>query len=122
MLNEEQILKIINDIDSKKEQMNVLDNEVRTLEKMLTDNKIEIAQSAFKDINPGDKVIVTIQGTDWRGNKYKLSSEPLFFEKITGNKYDVISWFFRMKKDGTPSKRNEYYYFRNIVSIEKVIE
>jgi len=62
MLSKEQIEKIEGEIKSKNEQITILKKEVRELEDKIIESNIETAKLAFKDIKPGDKVVVITQG------------------------------------------------------------
>jgi len=129
MLSKEQIEKLMDDIKSKKEHVTILNKEIRELEDKIIESNIETVQSRFPDLKPGDKVVVITQGRDWKGNEYEHTSDPLFFDKITSGRYWVSTSlssitinFFRAKKDGTPSKRIEYFHYTDIARIEKVTE
>lgn len=130
MLSKEQIEKIECDIKLINEQITILKKEVRELEDKIIESNIETAKLAFKDIKPGDKVVVITKGRNWStGMVYEHASDPLFFDKIDSGRYwvstsmsNVTVWFFQMKKDGTPSKRIETFPFMDILRIEKVTE
>lgn len=121
-------------IESLETSIHELENQIRTLKGELREHNLEVANEKLNGIQPGDLVDVTTEYPvlPWvlGGEvKYQRETQRLFFKETTFEVWSDPSClsnaqyeFFKVKKDGTPSKHTQRIYYANTVSIKKVTE
>ena len=127
MYTEEEIKAINEQIAKNEKDIKALEANISSLEQNLLQDAIECANARFPWLEEGMLVDVTVESRDIFSDTKKQFVSRLYFAGFgypvyhyTIRKDDVRFDFNQVKKDGTMSKRTDYYYNRSIIDIKKV--
>jgi len=129
MYTEEEIKAINEQIAKNEKDIKALKETISRLEQNLLQDAIECANARFPWLEKGMLVDVTVESCEIFSDTKKQFVTRLYFAGFgypayhyTIKKDDVRFDFNKVKKDGTMSKRTDYYYNRAIIDIKKVTE
>lgn len=129
MYTEEEIKAIKEQIAKNEKDIEALKETVSRLKQNLIQDSIDCANARFPWLEKGMLVDVTVERSAIFSAKKNQSVTRLYFAGFgypsyhsTIRKEYVRFDFNQVRKDGTMSKRTDYYYNSSIINIKKVTE
>ena len=126
MYTEKEKKEILKRIKDTENNIKALQKSLREDQELIINDNCQRVKERFPDIAQGDKVEVTRKAGIFDYHQ-KDVKEVLYFDKVAPWNYSFSPyidhmkwWFYKQKKDGTPSLRTVDYYDDLIINIVKL--